>query len=365
MALERGALVADASFGTEQLTDEDRAYRGSRFREVVNALFANPYQSVWGREGEAALPVYEVTLGSLLQGFLSFGTGYVFRQATERAIDSRADLRWGPDRKGFRRLLHPNGVCLIGRWRVTEQTAYSGCFAAGSEALVVARYSACCTETRRGQMRSMGLVGKLYPTQDPDHPTPLRTASFITQQDIGGEHTEFINDAVMLNAPDTTAFRRRGGVPILLATGVLFSSVDKQPTIRQLYQIAELGKAADEPTRTPQFMRLLVAPAQPRIPGDALDFRDEIMAQIFDRGDPVPKRTLTFNVDVTDEGETTGPALRQRRTFWNWRSIGTLTFDNAVASYNGDSVLHFNHPTWRSDRNNPATSTRVNGKKVR
>ena len=24
------------------------------------------------------------------------------------------------------------------------------------------------------------------------------------------------------------------------------------------------------------------------------------MAQIFDRGDPVPKRTLTFNIQVTD-----------------------------------------------------------------
>ena len=44
---------------------------------------------------------------------------------------------------------------------------------------------------------------------------------------------------------------------------------------------------------------------QPRIPGADLDFRDEVMAQILDRGDPTPKRTLTF--------------------------------DNAVISYNADS----------------------------
>ena len=62
--------MAESFFGTEQLTDEDRAYRGSRFRDVVEALFANPYQKVWGRQGEAALPVYEVTLGSLLMGLL-------------------------------------------------------------------------------------------------------------------------------------------------------------------------------------------------------------------------------------------------------------------------------------------------------
>jgi hypothetical protein len=112
-------------------------------------------------------------------------------------------------------------------------------------------------------------------------------------------------------------------------------------------------------------MRLLVAPDQPRIAGEGLDFRDEVMAQIFDRGDPVPKRTVTFNIEVTDEGWTTGPAVRERRTFRNWRSIGALTFESAVVSYNGDSVIHFNHPTWRGDRNDPSTATRIGGKKVR
>ena len=112
-------------------------------------------------------------------------------------------------------------------------------------------------------------------------------------------------------------------------------------------------------------MRLLVAKEQPRISGADLDFRDEIMAQLFDKGDPLPKRTLTFTIDVTDEGQTTGPAFRERRTFANWRRIGTIVFDNAVASYNGDSVIHFNHPTWRTDRNDPRTATRVDGRKVR
>jgi hypothetical protein len=54
-----------------------------------------------------------------------------------------------------------------------------------------------------------------------------------------------------------------------------------------------------------------------------------------------------------------------RRTFQNWRQIGTLVFDNAVVSYNGDAVIHFSHPTWREDRNDPATATRINGQKVR
>jgi hypothetical protein len=89
------------------------------------------------------------------------------------------------------------------------------------------------------------------------------------------------------------------------------------------------------------------------------------MAQVFDRGDPVPKRTLAFQIEVTDERSTRGMSVFQRRTFGNWRHIGKLTFDNAVASYNGDFVIHFNHPTWRDDQNDPSTATRVNGRKVR
>jgi hypothetical protein len=112
-------------------------------------------------------------------------------------------------------------------------------------------------------------------------------------------------------------------------------------------------------------MRLLVAAGQPVIAGEDLDVRDEVMAQIFDRGDPVPKRTLTFTIDVTDEGTRSGSALRLRRQFQNWRRIGTLVFDNAVISYNGDAVIHFAHPTWRADRNDPASATRIDGVKQR
>jgi hypothetical protein len=352
-------------FGTEQVTQEDRAYRGSRFSEVRDAVFANPYQKVWGAAGQPPLPIYKVTLPSVLRGVLPLGLPYFFRQAVARAVDSSADLRWGPDRRGFRRLLHPNGICLTGLWEVTEETKYSGYFRKDSRALLIARYSTCCTATQRGRERSLSLVGKLFPTTDPNHGEPLHTANFITQQDIGGDHTDYINDAETLNAPNTTAWRRGFGVPVLLVTGIVFGRVDKNPTIRQLYQIAELGKPEGEPTRTPAFMRLVVDPSQPRIDGETLDFRDEIMAQIFDSGDPNPKRTLTFHIEVTDQGLTRGPNFFQRRAFGDWLRIGKMTFDNAVASYNGDFVIHFTHPTWRDDPNDPATATRVNERKVR
>lgn len=41
--------MQNGEMGSEQFTDEDRAYSGSRFQDVVAALFANPYQQVWAR----------------------------------------------------------------------------------------------------------------------------------------------------------------------------------------------------------------------------------------------------------------------------------------------------------------------------
>jgi hypothetical protein len=355
--------MAEAVVGVTRDTagDQDRVYNGSRYSEVLAAIFENPYQRLWGAPGEPALPVHEVSFRSVVGGLVP----RAFQRDSERTLDSRADLRWGADGKGFRRLVHPNGICLTGRWSIDQQTPYSGYFASGSEALIVGRYSTCCGEPRRGHTRSLSLVGKLFPTTNPGHLEPLPTANFFTQADIGGDDTEFINDAELRNAPDTTASRRGAGIGLLITIGLVFQRVDAQPSMRQLYPIAELGKPADAPTRAPQFMRLPVAPEQPRIPGTNLDFRDEIMAQLFDRGDPLPKRTLTFDIEVTDEGQTTGPAFRERRTFANWRRIGRIVFDNAVVSHNGDSVIHFNHPTWRTDRNDPKTATRVNGRRVR
>jgi hypothetical protein len=181
-------------------------------------------------------------------------------------------------------------LCLTGLWQITEDTGYSGYFRNGSRALIVGRYSTCCRETRRGHVRSLSLVGKLFPTTDPDHIALLRTANFMTQQNIGGDYNDYINDVELLNAPNTTALRRGLGIPILALFGIMLSVVDKKPSIGQLYQIAELGKAEGESTRAPTFMRLTVPPGQPRIEGAGLDFRDEIMAQIYDRGDVRPKR---------------------------------------------------------------------------
>ena len=332
-------------------------YRGSHFAEVRDAIFANPYQKVWGAAGELPLPQYNVTLAGALRGLLNFRQLQIV-QASRRAVDLHADLRWGPDQLGYRRLIHPNGVCLTGFWEITEDSGFSGYFQKGSKGLIIGRYSTCCNATRRGEIRSLSLVGKIYPTTDPNHSEPLRPASFITQEDIGGDYTRYVNDAELHNSPSVTPWRRGKGLLLIAIEAIAFTLVDKKNSQRQLHQIAELGKPHGEPTWTPKVMRLSVAQSQPRIEGDNIDFRDEILGQIFDRGDPEPKRKFMFDIDTTDEMNELEVLGFTRRRYENWRRLGSVTFDNAVASYNGDHVIYFNHPGWRNDRNDPSTAIR-------
>jgi hypothetical protein len=345
--------------GPQGVTDDELEYRGSRYAELRARLFASAYYRVWGAPWEAPLPVYAVTLGRALRGVASSGGRWPFQRAARRSVVSRADWRPGPDGRGFRRILHPNGVCLFGTWEIDPDgggTSYTGYFRGGSRALVIGRYSTCCTETRGGRYRSLALVGKLFPTTDPNHPTPLSTANFITQEDLGGTKRPSIEGAELRNAPDTSPWRRGAGLPVLLLTGVVLLRADAEPTIRQVYPVAELGKPSREETRAPEFMRLAVEKAEPPSTRN-LDFREEILGRIYQRGDPVPRRTLTFHIEVSDEGRTFGKGI-QYRFIRDWKRIGRIVFREAVASYAGDFQIHFQHPPWRKDRNDPSSLAR-------
>ena len=223
----RSAMASTRQEQPEQLTDEDRRYGGSRFSDVVDALFANPYQRVWGGEGQPPLPVGKVTFRSVFGGILPLAAADLFRKASERTLDSGADLRWGADRKGFRRLVHPNGVCLIGQWRIVEETAIFGLFQQGEHGARRSPGTRRAAPRRgadaRGRSRWSASSSR-RPT--PSHALPLRTANFITQEDIGGADTEFINDAELRNAPDTTASRRGAGAALLAVVGLMFNRVD-------------------------------------------------------------------------------------------------------------------------------------------
>ena len=59
-------------------------------------------------------------------------------------------------------------------------------------------------------------------------------------------------------------------------------------------------------------------------------------------------------IEVSDEGKMTG-LINRGLQVKDWKPIGRITFDWAAASYNGDFVIHFHHPSWRNDRNVPAS----------
>ena len=227
------------------------------------------------------------------------------------------------------------------------------------------RYSSCCTETRRGHTRSLALVGKLFPTTDPNHSEPLRTASFITQQDLAGDNTDYINDVELRNAPDTHAWRRGSGMPIFLLRAPSFSRSIKNPRFASCTRSPSSASQRSNPRERRNSCACWSRQINLGSKVKSWISATKSWRRFFDRGDPTPKRTLTLCIEVTDEGSTRGTAAFQRRTFKNWRHIGKLTFDNAVASYNGDFVVHFNHPTWRANRNDPSTATRISGRKVR
>ena len=161
----------------------------------------------------------------------------------------------------------------------------------------------------------------------------------------------------MRNAPNTSQLKPLSLV-VLLRLGILFNKLDVNGSIRQLHTISELGKGPGEATNTPEFMRLVTSGSQAVV--DEEEFRDEVLGYIFDRGNSVPQRSLSFDISVANRGRKTGNPLfgGQKQIIEGWQKIGTLTFNDAVASYNGDFVIHFHHPHWREDRNDPATTAR-------
>ena len=187
--------------------------------------------------------MFKSTIRNAWRGLL-FGENK-FRQASARSVDSKADLRWGADGKGWRRIIAPNGICVLGTWEITADNPYTGYFRKGSKGLTIGRFSSDGNETKRGQRRSISLGMKIYPTMDPEHPTPLIPASVIVQEDLGGMRTDYMNDAELVNAPNVHAYRRGIYFLIMLRAGPIFQHLDKVGDSRQNYEVAELGKPAE------------------------------------------------------------------------------------------------------------------------
>lgn len=360
----RGSRAPERRFprGQQGWIEDDSRIRS--YGEIHRALFdpreCRPYYRRWGDPAEAALPFYATTLASITEGVFGLREQqFAMERAAARTLRSRGDLRWGPDGNGFRRLVHPMGVCLAGTWEIHSappETRYTGYFAPGKRGRVIARYSVGGNHPVGGHYRSLGLVGKLFPPEDAPIGDTQR-AHFITQEDLGGAFTRSIKEAVLTNSPPVTLLNRGMGLFAFIPVIVALLRADTQPAERQLYEIAELEKPEGAATWCPRFMRLTISDPEREIGGDRADFRDQILRAIQGLGVPGKKRKLVFTIEVSDEGWRT---LFQRVVGQKWTPIGNLTFDQAMASYNGDFVVHFHHPVWRRDRNDSNSVARRN-----
>jgi len=354
------AVPIDYPKGKQEVTSKDA--KPSSYQEIQRALFDpernGQYYRVWNGPGENNLPIYKSTFASLTRGLIvRFWKDFAMLSAAKRTLRSHADLRWGADGKGFRRLVHGMGICLEGIWQIDENwsgPAYTGYFAPGKTGRVIARYSLGGNDPRNRRNRSIGLVGKIFPLEDSPEGT-TGPAHFITQEDLGGAFTDSVRDVDLTNSPPVSLQKRGSGVFGFLVVILALFRADRQPAERQLYEVAEFGKPEGTPTSCPRFMRLkLISETPPPDPND-WDFRDEILGLMYKRGDTEPSQDLVFTIEVSEKGRRT---LLQRVVEQEWKPIGTLTFKQAVASYNGDFVVHFHHPVWRKDRNDPTSIAR-------
>ena len=333
--------------GAEELVREG-GYDGYVFKELKALVWEKPYSE---------LPLYKVDKNRI--------NSNEFVKNSARTLDEHLDIIKSDRPK----IVHPNGLCLSGVWSIASDNAgnaYSGYFANGSKGLMLARVSTAGTEVdierspsaklTGKEYISYGFTGKIFPTENIEDPRKYRPANFITQTDLGGQPNADFSDVEMLNAPNVTALNRGvvgGGVKIFAITGSTFGSVDESTTIRQLYEIAELNKPSTAKTNTPQYLKLVASPAyRKKLPKG--DFRKTLQEYIQ------REKQISFDIFVANEGYTkTITQLKQSTIVTDaWKKIGTATFFDAVASQVCDFNLHFHHPAWRKDRNDPDTVVR-------
>ena len=289
------------------------------------AIVNNQFQSVWKQvtsDPVEKLPQAKVSYKKLFSGGKDIITGN-----SQRTLDSHANIL-----PSFNKLAHPNGICFKGVWNIDTENKYSGYFKMNSNALIIVRASSAMSNTRRGEIRSFGFAGKIFPTMNPALNNKENTAHFFLIDDLGGTRAEHYTDVALSNEPsiskNSEVFKN---LLYVLKIASAFSKVDKSPKIRQVYEISELGEFQLRNTDnivTPQWMKV---EAQPGQTVDALDFRDELR---------INNNKLVFNISV---------ASNKVKGKKNWENIGTISLDTSVVSNSCDHRLHFHHPKWRSD----------------
>lgn len=266
-------------------------YDGSTFAEVKAAVFSDPYNELPYHRG--------LSLGTLMQFF----------NASARNLIDKRDIR-----PRYDKLIHPNGICYTGVWRIDRDSPYTGYFARGAQGLVIARLSVAGAQLTRGYRRAFGIAGKVFPTMDPN--TKLKPGNFVTVNHLSGLRDKHITDAVPTNMP-TIGFDPAANI----VNRVIFRMMDTRPGYRLLHPLSTLGSPPGSRVVTPDLLMLKVLEGTVKV--DAEDFRDELRLQHY------PNHTLVYTINVKSFTEE------------NWTRLGVIEFTEDVVSEAGDKQLHF------------------------
>ena len=289
------------------------AYNGSSFEEVWSVVEEKPY---------SYLPEKKVTFSSFFSGFTN-----LIKKSAKRTVENKSDIL-----PYFDKLLHKNGTCMAGIWEITKENPYSGYFKKGSKGLIIARASTTLSNTKQGDLRGFGLAGKIFPTEDPY--TTHKTANFFLIDNLGGTYETNFTRANLTNEPGilpSFSFSLPLLAPIAAAVGKAFGEADKNPGIRQVYSISNLGLQENEVATTPKYMKFIGVNEEDAV--NESDFRDELKTHIDSNGQ------LSFNIFVANEKDANGNKV--------WSSIGKVSFDQIVSSTGCDHNLHFHHHKFR------------------
>lgn len=284
----------------------------------------NSFQDVWHQitsDPYTTLPQNTVSYGKLFTWKKN-----IILEDSKRTLEEHADIL-----APFDKLAHPNGICLKGFWNIHTDNPYSGYFKQGSKALIIIRASSAMSNTHRGEIRAFGFAGKLFPSLNPQKINKENTANFFLIDDLGGTDAPHYTDVTLTNEPSTTitsALLKNLLYGLKIASA--FAESDEHPSIRQLYEISELGEKKNAKIITPKWMKVEAKAGQTV---DASDFRDELHI--------LPKKKLIFIISVANKENKQGKK--------EWQSIGIITLDTSVVSSSCDHRLHFHHPKWRSD----------------
>jgi len=272
-----------------------------QFNSIWNIIKSNPYKK---------LPQDKISYFSLQKD----GNSTILKDA-RRTIKNKEDIL-----PYFNKLVHPNGVCFKGIWNITKENNYSGYFKKDSKALIIARASSALSNTKKGQIRTFGFAGKIFPTINPNE-IVKKTANFFLIDDLGGTKEEYFSNSILTNSPKVS-FNIEVIKNIFFALKVknAFEKADKNPNIRQVYEISELNE--DNIIRTPKYMKIK---ARYILNKDTKDFRDELK---------IINKDLIFDIFVSNDKKI-------------WDNIGYIILSESVTSTSCDHNLHFSHPKYK------------------